>query len=214
MPSHPMSDQGYREIQLTGKQLVFFFMASVVLAVAIFLLGVSVGRGVRGAQPPIEPTASAEALEDAPATMPPPTELRPADQRYHTELQGQRDTAPPAAAAGGTKAASAPAVPPPSDAAAPSRAAAPAPATQAPPPASAATPAGEAIYIQTGAFSTRANATRHVSELKSKGHAAVIVPTSGGSPFRVRLGPFTDRTEVDRLRARLKAEGFDSSVSP
>ena len=205
-----MSDQGYREIQLTGKQLVFFFMASVVLAVAIFLLGVSVGRGVRGAQPPVEPTASAEALEDAPATMPPPTELRPADQRYHTELQGQRDAARPAAAAGETKAAA----PPTTDAAAPPRAGAPAPAAQTPAVASASAPAGEAIYIQTGAFSTRANANRQVSELKSKGHVAVIVPTSGGSPFRVRLGPFTDRTEVDRLRARLKAEGFDSSVSP
>jgi DedD protein len=199
-----MSDQGYREIQLTGKQLVFFFMASVVLAVAIFLLGVSVGRGVRGAQPAVEPTASAETLEDAPAAMPPPTELRPTDQRYHTELQGQRDGAPPVAAASETKPVAAPAAPP----------AAPAATPQAPAPAPVSAPAGEAIYIQTGAFSTRANANRQITELKSKGHAAVIVPTSGGSPFRVRLGPFTNRTEVDRLRARLKAEGFDSSVSP
>ena len=42
-----MTDQGFREIQLSGKQLVFLFMASVVLAVVVFLLGVSVGRGVR-----------------------------------------------------------------------------------------------------------------------------------------------------------------------
>ena len=40
-----MSDQGFREIQLSGKQLVFLFMATVVVAVTVFLLGVSVGRG-------------------------------------------------------------------------------------------------------------------------------------------------------------------------
>ena len=43
-----MNDQSFHEIQLSGKQLVFLFMSAVVLAVVIFLLGVSVGRGVRG----------------------------------------------------------------------------------------------------------------------------------------------------------------------
>ena len=42
-----MSDSDVREIHLSGKQLFFLFMASVVVAVAIFLLGVSVGRGVK-----------------------------------------------------------------------------------------------------------------------------------------------------------------------
>ena len=41
-----MSDSGFREIQLSGKQVVFLFMAGVVVAVGVFLLGVSVGRGV------------------------------------------------------------------------------------------------------------------------------------------------------------------------
>jgi hypothetical protein len=41
-----MADQEYREIQLSGKQIVFLFMSLVVVAVVIFLLGVSVGRGV------------------------------------------------------------------------------------------------------------------------------------------------------------------------
>ena len=39
-------DDAFREIQLSGKQLVFFCMAAVVIAVVIFLLGVQVGRGV------------------------------------------------------------------------------------------------------------------------------------------------------------------------
>ena len=42
-----MADEGLREIQLNGKQLVFLFMASTVVAVVIFLCGVMVGRGVR-----------------------------------------------------------------------------------------------------------------------------------------------------------------------
>ena len=40
-------DDGFHEIQLNGKQLVFLFMTGTVVAVVIFLLGVFVGRGVR-----------------------------------------------------------------------------------------------------------------------------------------------------------------------
>ena len=43
-----MSDEGFREIQLNGKQLIFLFMAVTVVSVVIFLFGVLVGRGVRG----------------------------------------------------------------------------------------------------------------------------------------------------------------------
>ena len=45
-----MSDEGFREIQLNGKQLVFLFMAVTVVSVVIFLCGVLVGRGVVRAQ--------------------------------------------------------------------------------------------------------------------------------------------------------------------
>ncbi len=62
-----MSDDGFHEIQLNGKQLVFLFMAATVVAVVIFLCGVMVGRGVptRAAAPndsseqaALDPTAS------------------------------------------------------------------------------------------------------------------------------------------------------------
>ena len=46
-PNHTMSDEGFHEIQLNGKQLVFLFMAATVVSVVIFLCGVMVGRGVR-----------------------------------------------------------------------------------------------------------------------------------------------------------------------
>jgi DedD protein len=42
-----MSDEGFREIQLGGKQLVFLFMAVTVAGVVVFLLGVMVGRDLR-----------------------------------------------------------------------------------------------------------------------------------------------------------------------
>src|SRR3954454_16686186 len=40
-------DEGFHEIQLNGKQLVFLFMAATVVSVVIFLCGVLVGRDVR-----------------------------------------------------------------------------------------------------------------------------------------------------------------------
>src|SRR5687767_11091179 len=47
MASTTTHDEGFHEIQLNGKQLVFLFMAGTVVAVVIFLCGVLVGRGVR-----------------------------------------------------------------------------------------------------------------------------------------------------------------------
>ena len=42
-----VSDEGFREIQLNGKQLIFLFMAVTVVLVVTFLFGVLTGRGVR-----------------------------------------------------------------------------------------------------------------------------------------------------------------------
>ncbi len=42
-----IQDDGFHEIQLNGKQLVFLFMAATVVSVVIFLCGVLVGRGVQ-----------------------------------------------------------------------------------------------------------------------------------------------------------------------
>jgi cell division septation protein DedD len=69
-----MSDEGFHEIQLNGKQLVFLFMAATVVSVVIFLCGVMVGRGVRAERgvEAAEPTlAAAPAAEVAAASTPP-----------------------------------------------------------------------------------------------------------------------------------------------
>ena len=70
-----MADQGVREIQLNGKQLVFMFMTATVAAVVIFLCGVMVGRGVGTTrasaatavttEPTVDPTSTAQALPRA-----------------------------------------------------------------------------------------------------------------------------------------------------
>src|SRR5438105_1516380 len=59
-----MADEGLHEIQLNGKQLVFLFMASTVVAVVIFLCGVMVGRGVRAQRPADALEASVDAATD------------------------------------------------------------------------------------------------------------------------------------------------------
>jgi cell division septation protein DedD len=65
-----MSDEGFHEIQLNGKQLVFLFMAATVVSVVIFLCGVMVGRGVRAERGAVESTESA--MSAAPAVDTPP----------------------------------------------------------------------------------------------------------------------------------------------
>jgi cell division septation protein DedD len=59
------TDDGFHEIQLNGKQLVFLFMAATVVSVAIFLCGVLVGRGVRDQQ-----VAGQEAVQVSTAAEP------------------------------------------------------------------------------------------------------------------------------------------------
>ena len=68
-----MADEGLHEIQLNGKQLVFLFMASTVVAVVIFLCGVMVGRGVRAQRPADAIEASLDAATDPTAVTQPAT---------------------------------------------------------------------------------------------------------------------------------------------
>jgi cell division septation protein DedD len=64
--AHQIQDDGFHEIQLNGKQLVFLFMAATVVSVVIFLCGVLVGRGVRTERT----VAQAAALNEAPDILP------------------------------------------------------------------------------------------------------------------------------------------------
>jgi cell division septation protein DedD len=212
-----MSDPNVREIQLGGKQLLFLFMVSVVLAVAIFRLGISVGRGVGG---PAEEVTAAPAADEPIGEMPPETRLTDEDRDYHNELQGQttpaaKDPPPdeepkPAAPAPTDTTAVAVAKPPaPLPPAAPAGTAAaetpPATVAAKPVPKPAAAPPARGWFVQVAAFKSRENADRQVGQLKAKGYSA-IVQSDPGSLYRVRIGPFKDRAEATRTRDRLQTQ--------
>jgi len=211
-----MSETHFREIQLSGKQLVFLFMISVVVAVGVFLLGVSVGRGVRTntAGAGIESIEQSAAVE-APAELLPETQLTPADTGYHDTLQGT--TTPQPEPEPSEPAATAPA--------AAVQAASPAPAAvvpaPAPPPATAPVAApkpapvvADGWFLQVGAFRSRENADRQVQQLIAKGYAASVASGAAGGLYRVRVGPFAARDEAERNAAKLSSqEGIKSSVT-
>lgn len=208
-----MSDEGFHEIQLNGKQLVFLFMAATVVSVVIFLCGVMVGRGVRNQLPaaadlgpstteaaavgsgqadPV-PAASAQAAEAPPV---------PAEGGYHGALTAETPAdeklaaapAPREVRAAEERPVETPARPEPARAAAPA------------PPASVTS--GDGFVVQVAALRDRTEADALVRRLSGKGYSAFVVNPVPGKPpvYKVQVGRFADRGEATRVSARLKAE--------
>jgi DedD protein len=226
-----MTEQSFHEIQLSGKQLVFVFMSAVVVAVGIFLLGVSVGRGVRSSLPAATSTAAdaGPATEPAPAPAPaasPP----PGDPTYHEVLQGKDAKGAPASgtpASGTPPPATAPVPPPPPPAT--DKGDAKAAEAKAPDSKSAkasdnkgadksggktSAPQPGSWFVQTGLYSTKEAADKQVQQLKAKAFTAFVSAESGPVPrFRVRIGPFSQKGDADRMAARLAKEGHQSFVT-
>jgi len=216
-----MSDEGFHEIQLNGKQLVFLFMAATVVSVVIFLCGVMVGRGVRSQQGPVEsaelgtttseeprrePGIQAEAPPPAPAsttpgaaTVPPDPEDDPTD--YYKVLTD---------AEGGAEKVSPPSTEP-RDAPAARPAPAERPATSSAPPAVAAAPAavvGDGFVVQVAALRDRSEADAIVKRLAGKGYQAFVVNPVPGKPpvYKVQVGRFPARGDAEKTAARLKSQ--------
>jgi DedD protein len=208
------TDDGFHEIQLNGKQLVFLFMAITVVSVVIFLCGVLVGRGVRTERASTEPAAAVAPVADAqPAPPPPATVAAPAGApatanealTYANRLAG---TDPPKEQlTSSTTPAAAPAPSAPAPAAAPAPAKSAPAATPAGPPV-AAEPAGPGFAIQLAALRQREEADGVARRLTSKGYPAYVLAPDAGAPpvFRVRVGKFKDRREADAVAARLQKE--------
>jgi cell division septation protein DedD len=204
-------DDYFYEIQLTNKQLVFYFMAGATGLILSFLAGVMVGRGVdqgaaevQAARPlQDERIVTEETLRPAPS----PQELTYAQrlESERTEERLERAKPSPAAASGPT-----PAVSPRSARSPAARAAAA--STTAPPAAPAPRPAaGGAFSLQVGAFKDRATAESMVVRLKGKGFAAYLVTPQAGL-FNVRVGSFATRAEADTAQEQLRAQKFDPFV--
>lgn len=228
-----IQDEGFHEIQLNGKQLVFLFMAATVVSVVIFLCGVLVGRGVRaqigGADSaPISTIAETTPTQEAPPAPPPaagsdPTTAAPppaADElSYFNRLEKQTapaeqlKAAPDTGAAPAERPAAATRTPPPSaPAREPAAAKEPARVTEPAPAAAAAAasgePAGQGFAVQIAALNVRSEADAIARRLSSKGYAAYVLAPANGTPavFRVRVGKFTTRREAETVAAKLQKE--------
>jgi cell division septation protein DedD len=217
-----MADEGFREIQLSGKQLIALFMTAAVVLIATFLCGVLVGRGVRAQQEPatstesmqtaagaVDPTAPVTTLKPAPSAEPPALQAPPAapppppeeDPALHA--RGQATPSPAAVgAASDAKAASA------------QVGSGPAADTKAKDvPAAVATPAGgepaaAGFYLKVVAYRDKAQADKMASRLAGRGYASYVEPVTGRGAvlYSVRVGKFPTRTEADAAKRRLEQQ--------
>ena len=230
MASSSPSDDGFREIQLNGKQLVFLFMAATVVSVVIFLCGVLVGRGVR----PVSAEQSAAAAADvvaaeAPlpetpalpqasaaqptAAEPPPT---PDELSYYERLE--KDGTPAETLKSpleDSRSSPAKTGPAPAKAGLPPAKAAPAPAAPAerPPaaepvtattgasaPPTSAEPAGAEYAVQVAALRGRGEADTIAKRLSGKGYPVYVLSPLAGAPAAVY------RVRVGKFKSRKEAE--------
>jgi septal ring-binding cell division protein DamX len=236
-----MADDGVREIQLSGKHLVFLFMTAALLLVVTFLFGVVVGRGVRAQKEPIvagealtpgasaaaEPVSGGAASQPEPAaplaqppSTPPPT---PPDEdlSYSSRLEGKPGEPPkggqPAAAAKDPKAEKAVGDARTKPLPAPPAQTAAAPVAPAPAPASAAAapvngePAGAGYAFSVSAFKDRAKADGLATQLTGKGFITYVVRVPSKNVFSVRVGKYKTSKEAEAARRRLQKEGYKPS---
>ena len=110
---------------------------------------------------------------------------------------------------------SAPAAPGPS-------ASAPAPAASTPAPAATPQPANKAAaandpftyFVQAGAFKSATDADAQKAKLSMMGIEAKVSEReqAGRAIFRVRSGPFDDKDQAEKIKARLDANGMDAAL--
>jgi cell division septation protein DedD len=208
-------DEGFREIQLSGKHLVFLFMAGTVMAVVIFLSGVMVGRGVRAERGVVSGLTDAGTGASAANPAAPTSAAGTAGQPVTTgeKLSYAERLNAPAPGAEQLQKAEPPepadeAVTPAPPAEAP-RAAAPTALAGAPrAEAGSGEPPGPGYAIQVAALRGRGEADAIVRRLSGKGYPAYVLAPARGAPtvYRVRVGKYKDRREADSVAARLQRE--------
>jgi cell division septation protein DedD len=225
-------DDYYYEIQLSNKQLVFYFLAGATGLILSFLAGVMVGRGVDNggsvqAQSP-KPVQEERVVAEEPVkpSAPPAEELTYAQRLDSEKSDDSLEKTKPAKPAADGAAKGAKAEPPKPDAAkdksakadapkadkAPDKPAAKASApSKSPQPrpsaAAAAKPGAGTFSIQVGAFRDKDTADSVVANLKKKNYAAVAVAPEGADGlFIVRVGSYTARADAERVQTKLHDE--------
>jgi cell division septation protein DedD len=217
--THDTAEDGFHEIQLSGKQLVFLFIVTTTVIVVVFLCGVKVGRGARAAQgdepepsalsatASPDPQAVPQTVEPRPTEPPPPAAEEPDKLTYSGVLKGKEPGEATLKPEEDVKAAPAPAPEPKPKAVAP-----------VPPPAApvSADTAGIPTAGRPGAWAIQVIATRDrnmatsiVKRLGGKGYPAFLVnPPAGKDPgfYKVHVGRYKDRGEAERVSQRIKKE--------
>ena len=194
-----MADESFREIQLSGKQLIALFMAAAVVLIVTFLSGVLVGRGVRSQQEPAISADAAQATGGAVDPTAPPTPGKPAPQPEPQAQPAPSSVPPPQAdedpalyARGQTKPADTKPKEVPAVAVAPG----------------GSEPGATGFYVMVVAYIGKAQADRLAAGLSAKGYSAYVVPVVGKSRtlYSVRVGKFATRAEADAVKRRLEQE--------
>ena len=203
--THDVVDDGFHEIHLSGKQLFFLFMATVVVSVVIFLIGVFVGRSVRAQQtleassdtPAVASPAPAAAVNTAAPAETVPDVAEPPVPPAETEVIPERASAAPPREE-------------PRAAESPRPAPEPAPAAAAPAASASGvvgTPRPGTWVVQVHALRDRTVANGIVRRLVAKGYPAFVVPA--GPPtgtYKVQVGRYKDRSEAVKVIDRLRRE--------
>jgi cell division protein FtsN len=213
-------DDYYYEIQLTNKQLVFYFLAGATGLILSFLAGVMVGRGVDAAGGEVQ---AAKAVHEDKIV---PEETRPSpaatqELTYAQRLEGEKPAedelskSPTVKTKSKASPAATKAEPRPSkavaDASTPaSQEASPKPSSKAVASSKEASPAPSTgtFTIQVGAFKDKASAELVVTRLKGKGFAAFVIAPEGadGGLFNVRVGSYQVRADAQRVEKKLRDE--------
>lgn len=203
-------DGAYYEVQLNNKQLVFFFMAALAIAVVVFLCGVMVGRGVRDATLAVAQNDIASGTLPKATSTPRATTAAARPELDYTprlesdevpkSLEPMRSTSPENSAS-----------PTPRETAPTPRPSAPATAAPTiPPPAPrrASTLGADsgAFTIQVVALKTEDAAQSLLSRLRGKNYRAYLEAGSDAGLHRVRVGRFATRAEAETVAAKLRDE--------
>lgn len=204
--THDTAEDGFHELELSGKQLVFLFMMATVVLVAVFLCGVLVGRNARSpregepietAAAPVPPATSVPADAGPPAAEP-PVPQKDDELSYPKRLRGN---APPEEL---KKAKPEPPTPAPQKPAAPAASAVDVPTSGRP----------GTYFVQVIALQNRTEAANLVKRLIAKGYPAYIEMPAANAPsiYRVRVGRYKDRRDADQAARRLKEEKLTAEV--
>ena len=206
-----MSDDGIHEISLNGKTLVFIFMATTVLLVVTFLLGVLVGRGARKLQGLNQKVLTSDVVEEdlveefemAPEVVLPKDEtVQMGDLSYPGRLTSpdvmQESVNPDSGLIEEVLPSEVESII----------------TEQTPLAGSSLESVKVGFTVQVAAVRSREDAEAMLEQLLSDDYPAYLLePKSPAELYRVRVGQYQDQKEADDMRRRLEEAQFPAWIT-